>query len=65
MTTKIQQENFIRGIDLSKIQRRRRQNNMAHDLFFTQICYQCSCKAKGIIQVLRLKIPKTQCDWID
>jgi len=35
---------------------------IACNLFFTQICFKFSCGFAGTIQVLRLKILKTQCD---
>jgi len=34
-------------------------------LFLTEICFQFSSGFAGKNQVLRLRIRKTQCDWID
>jgi len=63
--TKIQQEYIVCDTISSKIQRRRRQKEMSNNSFFTRIRFQFSCGFAGTIQVLRLKIPKTQCVWID
>jgi len=66
MTTKIQQEDFIRGIlfffsFFIRDPKAPQVKNIAHNLFLNQIWFQFCCK----FRVVRLKIPKTQCDWID
>ena len=33
--------------------------------YFTQLCFQSSCRFAGMHQGLQLKIPRTQCDWIN
>jgi len=47
--TKIQQEYIVCDTIASKIQRRRRQKEIANILFFTQICFQFSCGFAGTI----------------
>ena len=65
MTTKTQQEHSIYGIISCKIRKRCGQKEVEHNLLFTQVCFQFSCGFAELNQSLQLKIPRTQCDWID